>query len=150
MKQRININCVITCILLIIQTNVVDLFGQNTESDANTKLDSIKTIVIEVDSSVFNLVNNWEEDVWIFSPSDKNLKTLDGLQATEIACWGIEHFNRMKDLFNALHIENAGVSLVGDGAYNDSEEKPLIYITWKKYADSLKGAVRVKFILKKT
>lgn len=116
------------------------LFSQ-AEAVLRADTDSVK---VPVSVQVFELVKSWDPDIWFFTPAANPISALEGLADKDIACWGAEHFARVKDLYKALGIEDIGVNVIGDGAYAGA--KPRLYITWSRYAPSLEGAVRVEFV----
>ena len=103
------------------------------------------TVKVEASKEFLELIKTWDEKIWFFTPQDNPIRSLKGLARNDIACWGTEHFERMKALFNVLGIEGEGVRVLGDGSYNDGD-KPVLYITWSNNAPNLQGASRVEFI----
>jgi hypothetical protein len=108
-----------------------------------------RTIKIEASTSLIDLIKTWDSNIWFFTPEDKPIRSLNELNREDIACWGMEHFQRMQELFKVLGIKGEGVKVKGDGAYNEATIKPKLYVTWAKFAQNLKGAQRVEFIEKR-
>jgi hypothetical protein len=106
----------------------------------------VRTIRIEVSPSVLEVIRTWDRNIWFFTPEDKPIRSLTELTREDIACWGAEHFSRMQSLFKALGLKGEGVKILGDGAYNDSKNKPLLYVTWAKFAPDLQGVLQVEFV----
>ena len=109
----------------------------------------LRTIKIEASPSFLELIRGWDSNIWFFTPEDKPIRSLNELNREDIACWGMEHFQRMQELFKVLGIKGEGVKVKGDGTYNEATIKPKLYVTWAKFAQNLKGAQRVEFIEKK-
>jgi len=110
---------------------------------------SVGVMKVEVDSGVLELLKKWDPNIWFFTPADKPVGSLEGLGSKDFACWGIEHFGQMRNLFNLLAIEDEGIGLLSDIPYNEEPDKPRVYVTWAKYAPRLKNTVRIEFIEKK-
>ena len=115
-------------------------------SSAPAQADSLSTVKVEAPPVLLQLLQTWDSTIWFFTPSDKPIRTLEGLTRTDVAIWGAEHFHRTNDFFRVLGLEGEGVKLVGAGSYN--EIRPLVYITWARYASDLRGVSRVKFVEK--
>ena len=111
---------------------------------------AIPVVKVEVTADVLELVKTWDEAIWFFTPSDKPLKSLQGLTRANVPFWGLELFERMGQFFQAAGIPGEGGQVMGDGAYNDETPKPPLYVTWSKYAPSLSGVARVEFIERKS
>ncbi|MDI1337933.1 MAG: hypothetical protein PSU94_17265 [Lacunisphaera sp.] len=105
-----------------------------------------KVTQIPASPAFIELLKSWDPQIWFFTPLDKPLRSLDGLKRESVACWGMEHFQRMQDLFRVLNLPGDGVKVMGDGAYNDTPDRPLLYVTWAKYAPNLKNVLRIQFI----
>lgn len=111
--------------------------------------DDASSVRIEATPALLELLKTWDPSIWFFTPSgEEPLSSLDGLDREDFACWGVEHFERMQELFKVLGLEGEGVNVMGDGAYNDEEDKPKLYVTWASLAPSLQGATRVEFVEK--
>lgn len=107
------------------------------------------TIVkIHISRDLMDLLKKWDPEIWFFTSKQKPVSSLEGLKREDFACWGAEHFGRMEELFKLLGLEGVGIRVIGDGAYNETPNKPRLYITWAKYAPYLKGVARVQFVLK--
>jgi hypothetical protein len=138
LRKTVRINYQIWLLLLFIQATTFNLLGQ-------------RTIKIEVDQVIFNTVNKWQKGLSIFTPIEKNIQTLDGLTSEDISCWGMENLMLMMDFMESLKIDSIKtLSAMNADTYNESDEKPSIYITWEKYAKDLKDVAHVELVLKKS
>ena len=111
-----------------------------------SQTDSISVVKVKVNSNVIDLLKTWDINIWFFTPMAKPVSSIEGLTRNEFACWGIDLFQKMQDLYKTLELGGEGVKLMGDGAYNDELNKPLIYVTWAKVAPNLKNVTRVVFV----
>jgi len=113
--------------------------------------EDLKVVTVAVDQAVLDLVADWDKDIRFFTSAENPIKTFDGLQWTDIACWGVELFKKVKALYKAIGIqetEDTGVRVVGTGAYDSTEQR--LFITWAKYGPELagKGAALVQLTAK--
>jgi hypothetical protein len=139
MTMRISLQRVVIPILII---------GLAAPSSVVSQGDSLPTLRVEVAPAVAELVQAWDSTIWFFTPSANPIRSLEGLRTSDIACWGAENFQRMKDLFSVLGLEGEGVRVVGVGSHNDVAPPLRLYVTWARYAPHLRGMTRVLLVAK--
>ncbi|MBU1712100.1 MAG: hypothetical protein KKD47_03250 [Proteobacteria bacterium] len=120
------------------------------EEQEDTKQATIETIKVKVSSKVLKAINSWNQKVWFFTSKSNPIKSLVGLKKDEVACWGVEHSERLFEFFNAAGIkyEDKSFHIIGTGnhIFDGMDNPPRLFITWSNYALDLKGAVRVIFV----
>ncbi len=107
-------------------------------------------VQIKADSVVLGTIQSWDKRIWFFTSKKEPLKSLKGLTHDQIAVWGAELYDQVKQFYKAIGIPDtvSSVSILGTGnpIFSGMENPPRLFITWSGHESQLEGAIRVELI----
>jgi hypothetical protein len=110
-------------------------------------------IQIEADSLVLETIKSWDKRIWFFTSKTTPLKSLKDLKNDQIAAWGAELYEQVKQFYKAIGIPDtvSSVAILGTGnpIFSGMENPPQLFITWSGHESQLNGSIRIEFIRKR-
>jgi hypothetical protein len=103
-------------------------------------------VEIKANQQTLALVKVWGPDVCFFTRRARPARSLSGLVADDVACSGIEFFDKMNEFLKAAGIESSGKVNVRFGTPL-AEKPPGLYVTWCTHpADDLDELARATLV----
>lgn len=108
--------------------------------------DTTDSVSLKANKDVIDLIKTWDERIWFFTSKNNPIKSLEGLKAEDIACYGGELMGHIEKFYKVLGIKEGELVLVqGTEDIFRDKNPPSLFITWSKYDSTLGGGIRVEF-----
>jgi len=108
-----------------------------------------KRVDVKANAEVRTLVKSWGSKIAFYTPKDNPLKTIEGLNQAEVACWGPELSGQIRAFYVAAGAKGANgnaVRVIPLRRFSFSgENAPRLFLTYTNNEPKLKNAVKVDF-----